>query len=444
VRIGSLFDGIGGFPLAFSKHGFVPVWASEIEKVPIEITKRHFPKMKHLGDITKIKGSDVEPVDVITFGSPCQDLSVAGKGKGLAGERSGLFLEAIRIIREMRLATDGIYPRFAVWENVPGAFSSNKGQDFRTVLEKICETEVPMPQSGRWAAAGMVRVPECTIYWRTLDAQYWGVPQRRKRIFLVADYSGGCRPEILFERESLRRDFETSREAREGASCYAGTSLEKQDHALTLSNVASTLRAGAGAPKHEADYVGRSVLYPTIVGTLAACAAGLNRPSANGNALDFVVAIQGNSINRSDNAGCDGTGEKENISYTLNMVDRHAVAFAQNQRNEIRNLGDKSAFLSSQLGMKQQTYLCMASGQANAEILKDKSPAITCLHEAPIVNRDYQVRRITPLECERLQGFPDGWTEGFSDTQRYKALGNSVAIPCVERIAYGIKEARNG
>lgn len=296
MKLGSLFDGIGGFPYAGSLLGITPVWASEIEKVPIEITKRHFPKMKHLGDLTKINGSEIEPVDVITFGSPCQDLSIAGKGAGLNGERSGLFLEAIRIIKEMRKSTNGAYPRFAVWENVPGAFSSNKGQDFRRVLEEITETEIPMPESGKWAASGMVRVSGRGIYWRVLDAQYWGVPQRRKRIFLVADFRGKCGSEILFEPEGLRGNFEKSREAREEATeitrrCFGFQSnasvvdnhpfLEEKiptmrttsDMAVCLADKASTLRANAGAPKHESDFIGRLVVHPLKSATLTASGA---------------------------------------------------------------------------------------------------------------------------------------------------------------------------
>ena len=216
MKIGSLFDGIGGWPLAAVKCGFTPVWSSEIENFPSKVTERHFPNMVQLGDITKIDGTQIAPVDIITFGSPCQDLSIAGKRGGLKGARSGLFGEAVRIIREMQRATAGKYPRFAIWENVPGAFSSNKGLDFRTVLEEITETKIPMPQSKRWATAGMVRSSKCEIAWRVLDAQYWGVPQRRKRIFLVADFGGQCAGEILFKPESVSRYFAEGSGEREG------------------------------------------------------------------------------------------------------------------------------------------------------------------------------------------------------------------------------------
>ena len=219
-KMGSLFDGIGGFPLAAQRHGINPVWASEIEKWPIKVTKKHFPGMKHLGNITQINGAEIEPVDIITFGSPCQNLSVAGKQEGLKGEQSCLFYEAIRIIREMRRETNGRYPRYAIWENVPGAFSSNKRQDFRAVLEKITQTEIPMPESGRWANAGMVRGNGYSVAWRVLDAQYWGVPQRRRRIFLVADFRGQSAPEILFECEGMSGDITES--GKEGQGTAAG------------------------------------------------------------------------------------------------------------------------------------------------------------------------------------------------------------------------------
>lgn len=168
--------------------------------------------MKHLGDITKMSGFSTPPVDVITFGSPCQDLSVAGKRAGLAGERSGLFMEAVRIIKEMREATNGEYPKYAVWENVPGAFSSNKGEDFRAVLEELARIKeagisIPEPDKSKWAKAGLITGDDWSIAWRTMDAQYWGVPQRRLRISLVLDLTGGRAEEILFEPESLRGHF---------------------------------------------------------------------------------------------------------------------------------------------------------------------------------------------------------------------------------------------
>ena len=222
LTLGSLFDGLGGWQLAALHNGVRPVWSSEIEAFPIAVTKKHFPETLQLGDITKLDGATLPPVDIICAGSPCQDLSVAGKRKGLDGERSGLFRKAIDIVRGMREATNGEYPKFFIWENVPGAFSSNKGADFQAVLEEITKSKIPMPAGGKWAAAGMVRSGKCDIAWRVLDAQYWGVPQRRKRIFLVADFRNqqSRNTEVLFEPESVPRNTESG--GKEGQGTAAG------------------------------------------------------------------------------------------------------------------------------------------------------------------------------------------------------------------------------
>ena len=208
LTLGSLFDGIGGFPYAAQLEGIKPVWASEIVPHAVSVAKRHFPDMMHLGDLTQIDGGRIPPVNIIAFGSPCQDLSVAGKRAGLAGARSSLFLEAIRIIEEMRCQTENQYPSIALWENVPGALSSGtpKGHDFKAVLEAFAKTEIPMPDSGKWASAGMAGTGGVSIAWRILDAQYWGVPQRRRRLFLVASYGSQCPGEILFVENGLRGD----------------------------------------------------------------------------------------------------------------------------------------------------------------------------------------------------------------------------------------------
>ena len=222
LTLGSLFDGIGGFPYAASFYGIRPLWASEIIPECISVTQKHFPEMEHVGDITKLYGGTLPPVDIITFGSPCQDLSVAsGKRLGLAGERSGLFLEAIRIIREMQEATNGEYPKFALWENVPGALSSSSRRDFKAVLEAFTETEVPMPGSGRWANAGMVRGRGADLAWCVYDAQYFGTAQRRRRIFLVADFRGQRSGEILFVPKSLSGYFAAGGTPRQGPAAYA-------------------------------------------------------------------------------------------------------------------------------------------------------------------------------------------------------------------------------
>lgn len=212
LRLGSLFDGSGGFPLAATKVGIEPVWASEIEPFPILVTTTRLPQMQHLGDICEIDSSQLEPVDVVTFGSPCQDLSVAGKRAGLAGERSGLFHQAVRVIREMRKASHGLYPRFAVWENVPGAFSSNKGADFHSVLQNLIsvvdgQAAADLPRVQKWQKAGAIVADQWSIAWRVLDAQFFGVPQRRRRIYLIADFASERAGHILFEPSCSSRDL---------------------------------------------------------------------------------------------------------------------------------------------------------------------------------------------------------------------------------------------
>ena len=206
IKVGSLFDGIGGWQLAAIHAGAIPVWSSEIDPFPMAVSHAHFPDTKQLGDITKIKGDEIEPVDIICAGSPCQDLSIAGQRAGLEGKRSNLFYQALRIVWEMRAKTNGEYPRFFIWENVTGAFSSNGRRDFQAVLAEIGQTDIPMPKSGRWARSGMVRSEKCGIGWRVLDAQFWGVPQHRERIFLVAGFGkwGGDLRKYYLSRKACR------------------------------------------------------------------------------------------------------------------------------------------------------------------------------------------------------------------------------------------------
>ena len=260
LTMGSLFDGIGGFPLAAVHNGITPVWASEIEPFPMEVTKIRFPAMLHVGDITKLNGASLPPVDIICGGSPCQDLSVAGQRRGLAGERSGLFMDQIRIVKEMREA-DGeraipdhiVRPRYLVWENVPGAFSSAEGEDFRAVLEEIVRVKdrachVPRPDSGRWESAGAIILGnQFSLAWRVLDAQYWGVAQRRRRIFLVADFGGRTAPQILFEQDSLLGDTAPGRGPRQGAAAPAeGGAADTGGACLTSWDVQSRRIFGQG------------------------------------------------------------------------------------------------------------------------------------------------------------------------------------------------------
>ena len=208
LTLGSLFDGSGGFPLGGILAGIKPVWNSEIEPFPIRVTEKRLPEVKHYGDVNKLNGAELPPVDIITFGSPCQDMSIAGKRTGLEGSRSGLFYQAIRIIKEMRCKSNGKYPRYAVWENVFGAFSSNKGEDFRAVLESFCSVkgcEIDVAQPAKWHNAGEILGDDFSVAWRVFDSQYWGIPQRRKRIYLVADFDGTSAGKILFESEGLSR-----------------------------------------------------------------------------------------------------------------------------------------------------------------------------------------------------------------------------------------------
>ena len=209
LKLGSLFSGSGGFELAGILNGIEPVWDSEVEPFPIRVTTKRLSQVKQVGDINELDGAELEPVDIITFGSPCQDMSLAGKRAGLNGERSGLFHQAVRIIREMREKTNGRYPRYAVWENVTGAYSSNGGRDFQSVLTEICRIAdgevpaVPLPEKGRWPGFGALVGEGWSVAYRTLDAQYCGVPQRRRRIYLVADFAGERAAEILSEPEGV-------------------------------------------------------------------------------------------------------------------------------------------------------------------------------------------------------------------------------------------------
>ena len=254
LTLGSLFDGSGGFPLGGLISGITPVWSSEIEPFPVMVTSKRLPFMKHYGDVSTLKGGELEPVDVITFGSPCQDMSVAGKREGLDGSRSSLFYEAVRIVKEMRCASNGKYPRYIVWENVPGAFSSNKGADFQSVLEEICSVkgyEIDPARPAKWPNAGEIVAGDFSLAWRVFDAQYWGVPQRRKRIYLVADFAGGSAGKILFESEGVSgytpqgfRSWEGTAGASEEGTLASGIGIDGYNG--SVSNEAATLGENCG------------------------------------------------------------------------------------------------------------------------------------------------------------------------------------------------------
>lgn len=379
MKLGSLFDGSGTAPLAAAVCGIEPAWASEIEPFPIKVTTKRFPGMKHLGSILDIDGAEVEPVDIICGGSPCQDLSVAGKQAGLHnGERSHLFFEMTRIIREMREATNGEYPKYVIWENVPGAFSSNNGNDFLAVLRAFAEVAdpnayVPRPASkGRtdrldWKLSGTIVGDGWSIAWRTVDAQFWGVPQRRRRIYLVADLTGERAGAILFERKSVSGDSESCGAQRQGtaedAEGCTGRSGEawslsaKQQSLATDNGCAATI--GANGFKEP-----QTVVYPSVARCLTAehdasprvdrgqniavtSAGFVGRQGAKsgstgyeqevsptlrqGITTDVCYCLQGNVIDR--NAAQNGSGVSEDTAPTINSVDRHGVAYTADCRN---------------------------------------------------------------------------------------------------------------
>ena len=280
LTLGSLFDGSGTFPMMAMLSGIVPVWKSEIEPFPIAVTEKRLPFVKHLGDINSINGAEIEPVDIVTFGSPCTDLSVAGKRQGLNAERSGLFFQAIRIIKEMRGATNGKYPRFAVWENVTGAFSSNGGEDFRCVLEEFCkikDADLSVPKPEKWTKAGEIMGENFSVAYRTFDAQYWGVPQRRMRVYLVADFEGGCASKILFESEGMSgysaesfRAWQETAQSFGNCSEETGSGLMFENHSQDTRytgplNVAQTVSATYGTGGNNQPFVVESSVVPATL-----------------------------------------------------------------------------------------------------------------------------------------------------------------------------------
>lgn len=494
--------------------------------------------MKHLGDITKINGAEIEIVDVITGGSPCQDLSIAGKRAGLAGARSGLFMEQVRIVKEMRehdresgRTGDMVRPRFMVWENVPGAFSSNKGRDFAAVLEeiiRIAEPEAPdieVPEKGwnTWGGYHDEVGGRWSVAWRVHDAQYWGVPQRRRRISIVADFGGDTAGEILFERKSVS-----------GHPAESGTAGERlAGNAESGASYAVRIRGGC-------DGGGKGALVQE------------DKSGTLGTGNDQTIfCLQGNGIDRADTAGCNGKGWREDTSYTLNTIDRPAVCAgvrcltpweAQSARVYDQDGAWHSLNANENGGMARDSVLCagfkagqgaQAGGIGYSEEVSptltaapsgtNQTPAVVALdmshacdvirdcgeiapslqarmgtggNQVPLTYQDVTgtlspgahsgsyngqdayndmlvcgatpevahalrakascayredaetypvqnmvVRRLTPMECERLQGYPDGWTDigewmdskgkrhKDADSPRYKALGNSIALP---------------
>ena len=588
LTLGSLFDGSGGFPLGGLISGIIPLWASEIEPFPIRVTTKRLPQMKHYGDVSAQNGADLPPVDIITFGSPCQDMSVAGKRSGLDGERSSLFYQAVRIVKEMRCKTNGKYPRFVVWENVQGAFSSNKGEDFRAVLSSLCKIKredyaVPELPNGKWDNAGCIMGEDFSLAWRLFDAQYWGAPQRRKRIYLVADLGGGSAGKILFESEGVSgytpqgfRSWQGTAESAEesvGASslCLNDQGGQRMD---VTEDFTATLRAASNHPplvfeNHSQDtrYKGPLAVVQTVSSTYGM--GGNNQPfvletpktlkirsgcegggkgaliqenksatlSCNNDQTVFVpkcygicskdsnsmksdnphsgfyeaetsrcldanggnpscnqggmavVAVQGSMIGRAEKNGPQGSGIGEDVSFTLNTADRHAVAFSQEAYDKYveNNTGSSLRASGGMYGGGSETLVYSTSKNSyhtEAEENLANTLVATDYKDPPTVAEEpqYIIRRLTPTECARLQGFPDWWCDDlgtenptevdiaywsevfethrkimgtstkpktekqiikwlkdpYSDAAEYKMWGNGVALPNVCFVLAGI------
>ena len=586
LTLGSLFDGSGGFPLGGLISGIEPLWASEIEPFPIRVTTKRLPFMKHYGDVSKLDGAKLPPVDIITFGSPCQDMSVAGRRAGLDGSRSNLFYEAVRIVKEMRDATNGEKPRYIVWENVPGAFSSNGGEDFKAVLDTIRRIKDPQadtPRPAKWPNAGCVLADDHSIAWRVFDAQYWGVPQRRKRIYLVADFAGGCAGKILFESEGLSgytpqgfRSWQGSAGAAEEGAHPAGVGTDGYNGAV--GEVAATLGVNCGMSmgrngvmvleNHPADSRvtvsddgkvqtltsrmgtggnnvplvmkircgceggGKGPLIQTdksatlatnndqtlfVPAVFGICAKDSNamksdnpnsgfykadttrtldanggNPSCNQGGM-AVVALEGNGA-RPSHQGC-GYSE-EDVSFTLNATEQHGVAYGLDRA--AYNQGENAKFAPCIESEVEPPMVARGPGAVAHPVYSTSKNSYHTTAEEDIVNTlvatDYKdpptvteepyyiVRRLTPTECARLQGFPDWWCADLrteepseedvafwrevfethravtgsasrpktdaqivkwlkgphADSAEYKLWGNGVALPCVCFVLAGI------
>lgn len=467
----SIFSGIEAATVAWHPLGWEPLAFSEIDPFPSTVLQHHYPDIPNLGDITKIDWSPyVGAADIVVGGSPCQSFSVAGKREGLAGA-SGLMFEYIRAVRELR-------PRWFVWENVPGAFTSERGEAYRQLLSEM-------------DALGY------GLAWRVLDAQFFGVAQRRERVFLVGSLGTMRCAEVLFERESLSWDHQSSRQKRQALTEEAQERVGEADHdsgclnpgetqsrrVYPASGVYPTLstRENSGQSQEsvflcqtaQTGSNGKLVKQDDVMNTL-------DRTNSTAvAALDFKVKPVAFLYNQGAKARSLGISE---ISPTLKTDHNPAGAFASNQRDEVREL-EVAGALAAQPGIKQQTYICRADGQANAMTSVDMAPTLTShakkdppliypaedsIGEGALIQRDMSatlsthniqtpitggrekrgltVRRLTPRECERLQGFPDDYTdipyrnkEHAPDGPRYKALGNSMAVPVMRWIGERIR-----
>lgn len=507
MKLGSLFDGSGGFPLAGALCGIEPVWASEIEPYPIRVTTQRFPRMQHLGDITKIDGGKIEPVDVITFGSPCQDLSVAGKRAGIHdGARSSLFFHAVRIMKEMREATHGVYPGIVIWENVHGAFSSNGGEDFRAVLQALCEiadggADVPRPAKGKWGGAGAIVGDGYSIAWRTYDAQYWGVAQRRRRIYLVADLRGQRAGEILFEQEGVRGNPAQGIPARKAASVHdaGGAGRGDGDGGIGAFHLQQEPICGSISPciggQHQATvgvFMGGQGEKAGGIGYSEKAAPTLRAVNSGSNQVPDIVYpdIARTLTAEHDSSPCADRGQNVvefdcrnlvgNVELSGTLQAKNEGGFSLNFVNPVvydcrgNGGGGVTPTLTGdhENRVTDYTTLCVGNGQVNQISMAEQSNTLDCMHDQQIIlseqkkqKRRYIIRRLTPLECCRLQGFPDWWTEGCErypismehatnktlflhvnptgaiegkDSPKDKMWGNGVALPCALHVMQGV------
>ena len=557
LKLGSLFSGIGGFELVGSWYDIEPVWASEIEPAPIRITTKHFPAMKHYGDITKMHGNDVEPVDIITGGSPCQDLSVAGKKAGISATcvccekqypvdkvgqtcpecggdiistRSGLFMDYIRIIREMRESANGEYPKIVVWENVPGALSSNNGDDFHAVLQEfagLLGEKLPKFRPPQWQPSGQIMGDRGSLAWRILDAQYWGVPQRRRRIFLVVDLDGQRAGEILFKPDSLRRHTPKSRTPWKNFTeatkvSIGGSDREYEIYGLSAVNpncmksdnprsgfykteLSRTLDTNGNNPNcnqggnvivelgstneikcYNPEDPQSARIYDEN-GIWHCLAANSNGGQARDGVLQsiqmrdhpYVVDVNSTDARYTEVNGVVGTITARmgtgggNIPLVVQQDDTNDDIYCVGSFFEVAI--NKSCTLLSR-DYKGAPLLCYAATEKDSssvycldsffctsvdaactlkatdfkspqlvsyitEDSEDKSSGGIRYNMNDVDHVRDIVRRLTPTEAERLQGFPDEWTAGESDSARYKAIGNSVALPCVSYVMSGVVDA---
>ena len=453
MKLGSLFDGSGTCPLAASAVGIIPAWASEIEPFPKAVTQSRFPQMAHLGDITKMNGAEIEPVDVITFGSPCQNLSIAGNGKGLAGQESSLFFEAIRVIQEMRCATNGRFPQIVIWENVYGAFSSTQGEDFRTVIEtlwKICEGNDSVPRyaedkQGRqkWPHTGFVLGDHSSIAWRGLDAQGWGVPQRRKRVFVVLDLGGQCAGRILFEREGLRRDFKKVRRTGETIRPASETSPAEYHRAYAVENHAQDSRVSLSPDNTVQTPAGR-------MGT-----GGGNVPlvlvPCFGQASYDEYAPTEQAVTLKATGGNYGGGTETLVLEPIG-ADFYNQAITGNVTSTLRAAAQKGVDGTPCVIIPYTLKIRSGceSGGKGALIQEDKSATLSCNNDqtffVPTQTENgeviYLARKLTPTECASLQGFEKDWCAlvPHKDSAEYKMWGNGMAFPCMLYIMEGVQE----